>query len=547
MLTALQLMGSEMFKNKFFKHYEDSKGVYGEIQARDNPIFYELEAVPTNYPPPKQIRSMITRNDDWELQVDKLMDTMLVPVFSRRKGRLDFGLPFFITLTKEEQKDYNTILTRVCERYQSQTTLVLLEDRESSCNTSSCETPDEVVVESEDDSINDGKRLSENDGEEGYVDVQMVDVEEAEKVTRHKYPKDILDSLNTLFTMKIGIKHSQDRSLPTNWSDIIVNSELASRIVRPTATTRPLRKSYQHGQTISDESEEDYDNEGEEKLANAPETQDSEDELTQVDDQVNHSFNTTGNLGELSPEQFYGQKINNKKSKLHREFIQEDVPNTSPLNPQPEEEQPPLLRLGEAIVCEWEEDKYDLIFGGASRNDNRGYSLWEFNDMQFFHDEELMAKRRMRENRRKRGIHLEDCLSEFSKDEILSETDPWYCPRCKEFRRAHKKFELWKSPDVLVIHLKRFSSSRISRDKIDALIDFPVEGLDLSDRVGHKEEGKGFMYDLFAVDNHYGGLGGGHYTAYAKNFEDGKWYSFDGEYDINASLVVLDSLLNTYH
>jgi ubiquitin carboxyl-terminal hydrolase 4/11/15 len=34
-------------------------------------------------------------------------------------------------------------------------------------------------------------------------------------------------------------------------------------------------------------------------------------------------------------------------------------------------------------------------------------------------------------------------------------------------------------------------------------------------------------YDLFAVDNHYGSLGGGHYTAYAKHKEDSKWYLFD--------------------
>ncbi len=33
------------------------------------------------------------------------------------------------------------------------------------------------------------------------------------------------------------------------------------------------------------------------------------------------------------------------------------------------------------------------------------------------------------------------------------------------------------------------------------------------------------VYDLYAVSNHYGGLGGGHYTAYAKN--NGKWYDFN--------------------
>jgi ubiquitin C-terminal hydrolase len=30
------------------------------------------------------------------------------------------------------------------------------------------------------------------------------------------------------------------------------------------------------------------------------------------------------------------------------------------------------------------------------------------------------------------------------------------------------------------------------------------------------------IYDLYAISNHYGGLGGGHYTAYAKN--SSKWY-----------------------
>ena len=28
---------------------------------------------------------------------------------------------------------------------------------------------------------------------------------------------------------------------------------------------------------------------------------------------------------------------------------------------------------------------------------------------------------------------------------------------------------------------------------------------------------KKLIYDLYAVSNHFGGLGGGHYTAYAKN------------------------------
>lgn len=48
------------------------------------------------------------------------------------------------------------------------------------------------------------------------------------------------------------------------------------------------------------------------------------------------------------------------------------------------------------------------------------------------------------------------------------------------------------------------------------------------------ETGKPVLYDLYAVTNHFGGLGGGHYTAFAKNKFDNQWYNFD---DSNVSVV----------
>ena len=88
-----------------------------------------------------------------------------------------------------------------------------------------------------------------------------------------------------------------------------------------------------------------------------------------------------------------------------------------------------------------------------------------------------------------------------------------YCPQCKVHRQASKKLDLWRLPDILVVHLKRFSFNRGFRGKLDIFVDFPMTKLDLSKYVA-PEEG-GHVYDLYAVSNHYGGMGGGHYTAYA--------------------------------
>merc|ERR1719427_2526244 len=129
------------------------------------------------------------------------------------------------------------------------------------------------------------------------------------------------------------------------------------------------------------------------------------------------------------------------------------------------------------------------------------------------------------------GLQLQDCMKLFTTKEQLDKDDAWYCSNCKKHQQATKKFDLWMLPPVLVIHLKRFSYTRYYRDKLDTFVNFPLKNLDLSDFVvnPHKDSwprNKRF-YNLIAVSNHYGGLGGGHYTAYAKNYHDGKWHYFD--------------------
>uniref|UniRef100_A0A3Q1HYF7 Ubiquitin carboxyl-terminal hydrolase n=1 Tax=Anabas testudineus TaxID=64144 RepID=A0A3Q1HYF7_ANATE len=153
---------------------------------------------------------------------------------------------------------------------------------------------------------------------------------------------------------------------------------------------------------------------------------------------------------------------------------------------------------------------------------------------------------------KKAFFKLKDCIELFTTKEKLGAEDPWYCPNCKQHQQATKKLDLWSLPPVLVVHLKRFSYSRYMRDKLDSLVDFPLRDLDMSEFLINPNAGP-CLYDLIAVSNHYGGMGGGHYTAYAKNKDDGKWYNFDdssvspaSEDQIVVSLLICQSRVFLY-
>ncbi|XP_004835477.1 ubiquitin carboxyl-terminal hydrolase 8 [Heterocephalus glaber] len=133
---------------------------------------------------------------------------------------------------------------------------------------------------------------------------------------------------------------------------------------------------------------------------------------------------------------------------------------------------------------------------------------------------------------------LQDCLRLFSKEEKLTDNNRFYCSHCRARRDSLKKIEIWKLPPVLLVHLKRFSYDGRWKQKLQTSVDFPLENLDLSQYViGPKHSLK--KYSLFSVSNHYGGLDGGHYTAYCKNAARQRWFKFDDHEvsDISVSSV----------
>ncbi|CAJ1976341.1 unnamed protein product [Sphenostylis stenocarpa] len=161
------------------------------------------------------------------------------------------------------------------------------------------------------------------------------------------------------------------------------------------------------------------------------------------------------------------------------------------------------------------------IFLDWTDKENEFYDSSYLRDLPEVHKTGFTVKKTKQE-----AISLFSCLEAFLTEEPLGPDDMWYCPRCKEHRQATKKLDLWKLPEILVFHLKRFSYSRYLKNKLDTFVNFPIHNLDLTKYVKSKD-GQSYVYDLYAISNHYGGLGGGHYTAYCKLIEDNKWCHFD--------------------
>ncbi|KAL4578562.1 hypothetical protein LXL04_014686 [Taraxacum kok-saghyz] len=148
------------------------------------------------------------------------------------------------------------------------------------------------------------------------------------------------------------------------------------------------------------------------------------------------------------------------------------------------------------------------------------------------HDQRLLIspaeiyKPALLSKRPQESISLYKCLEAFLKEEPLGPEDMWYCPGCKKHRQASKKLDLWRLPEILVIHLKRFSYSRFLKNKLETYVDFPIHDLDFSTFVAYSNGRSTHRYMLYAISNHYGSMGGGHYTAFIRHDGD-RWYDFD--------------------
>ena len=106
-----------------------------------------------------------------------------------------------------------------------------------------------------------------------------------------------------------------------------------------------------------------------------------------------------------------------------------------------------------------------------------------------------------------KGDSVLSCLRHFVEPSTLDEENCWKCGKCSKMSSANQIIRFSRFPRILILVLKRFN---IFEGKITSLVKFDVENMDLSEFVENSE----YIYDLFAVVNHYGSMVGGHYTAF---------------------------------
>jgi ubiquitin C-terminal hydrolase len=164
---------------------------------------------------------------------------------------------------------------------------------------------------------------------------------------------------------------------------------------------------------------------------------------------------------------------------------------------------------------------------------------------------------------KRQHVTLSDCLQTYCAQEKLTETERWECSSCHERVRATKKLSVSKTPDILIVHLKRFRVNQAAFGRVETVknherVVFPcgdMETLDLkpfivgdacSTDITNSEFSRSTKYRLYAVAQHHGAtMRFGHYTAVAQNFDTKEWYKFNDSYTTNIEKkYVFDNVVN---
>ncbi|VDB97050.1 unnamed protein product [Peniophora sp. CBMAI 1063] len=120
--------------------------------------------------------------------------------------------------------------------------------------------------------------------------------------------------------------------------------------------------------------------------------------------------------------------------------------------------------------------------------------------------------------------NLNEALKKFTKVDHLTGQNKYKCEKCKKLVSAQKRFTVDQAPNVLTIHLKRFSP--LGR-KIGQQVDYD-QHISLDDVMSEAPPAP-LAYTLYGVICHAGGgPNSGHYYAFVKGGR-GAWYEMNDE------------------
>ncbi|XP_018539140.1 putative ubiquitin carboxyl-terminal hydrolase 50 [Lates calcarifer] len=136
---------------------------------------------------------------------------------------------------------------------------------------------------------------------------------------------------------------------------------------------------------------------------------------------------------------------------------------------------------------------------------------------------------------------IQDCLSLFFEQSILTGTEQMLCSVCGLRRETAVLTCLEKPPEILMLHLKRFGCKGRNQVKLRTNVVFSMR-LDLTPFLSSSVQNTSYSsYRLYAVVNHAGHLNMGHYTAMCHNTLTRTWHCFDD----SAVKEVQDSLVQS--
>ena len=123
----------------------------------------------------------------------------------------------------------------------------------------------------------------------------------------------------------------------------------------------------------------------------------------------------------------------------------------------------------------------------------------------------------------KDSTSLYECLRNHTRAHTLDTANQWKCDKCHNYVTPSKRTLFWKTSDVMIFLLKRYTKDHKITQDISCPLSLDLHGISVNE--GNMKSGN--KYALQGCCIHEGSLGGGHYYAICKNHLDKQWYKYN--------------------